>query len=385
MRCRRAECGAEGSVAGLVQGATSLPKNAVPRSASSRRGVSTRRLLRSATLPRVTTGDNEKGSPALRSSSPVSRRAPTSGQSREHRQRRRRRPTLRVLELRRRRAEQHLVAGALPTDPSGRRAHGYLQTQGEARWFKLPILPNGRVDIALMNLPADYDLVIFSDIQAAYDALAAGATRRRRRAGPRAERPHQAGCRRPGRWLQHLAVQPLVVGPDQLGPDPQLGRLQCVAVERVAVDASQWSPSQWSRRRSGARRSGVPSQWSASQWSASQWSRVAVECRRSGVASQWSASQWSGTDPQLVLSAPRRRACSRSRRSTGNGAEIVVGQHLEQHRLHLHPRAGQERALRSDPALHADASVPDTLVCGVTAASSPPAPATTGARRPRTR
>ena len=61
---------------------------------------------------------------------------------------------------------------ASPVDPTGSTT-GYLQNQGEARWFKVPILPNSRVEVTLSNLPADYDLVMFSDVQAAYDDLTA--------------------------------------------------------------------------------------------------------------------------------------------------------------------------------------------------------------------
>ena len=52
---------------------------------------------------------------------------------------------------------------------------GHLRSSGQARWFKVPILPNSRIDVDLSNLPADYDLVVFKDIQAKYDELIGGA------------------------------------------------------------------------------------------------------------------------------------------------------------------------------------------------------------------
>ena len=52
---------------------------------------------------------------------------------------------------------------------------GHLRSSGQARWFKVPILPNSRIDVNLSNLPADYDLVVFKDIQAKYNELIGGA------------------------------------------------------------------------------------------------------------------------------------------------------------------------------------------------------------------
>jgi hypothetical protein len=51
----------------------------------------------------------------------------------------------------------------------------FLRSSGQARWFKFPVLPNSRVDVTARNLPADYDLVVFKDIQAKYDELVGGA------------------------------------------------------------------------------------------------------------------------------------------------------------------------------------------------------------------
>ena len=150
---------------------------------------------------------------------------------------RRGRSVLRPLELRHRGPEQHVVAdgGAarLPDDSDT----GHLRTKGQARWFKVPILANSRVDVTLSGLPADYDLVVFSDIQQAYNRITDGATRP---AGPepRARRPRARGCRDAGRRLQHVAVQPVLVGSDELGPDAQQRDLQPVRVvaDRVVAD-----------------------------------------------------------------------------------------------------------------------------------------------------
>jgi hypothetical protein len=51
---------------------------------------------------------------------------------------------------------------------------GHLRASGEGRWFKVPVLPNSRVSVSLSGLPADYDLVVFSDVGAAYDRIVGG-------------------------------------------------------------------------------------------------------------------------------------------------------------------------------------------------------------------
>ena len=51
----------------------------------------------------------------------------------------------------------------------------YLRSSGQGRWFKVPVLANSRLTVTASNLPADYDLVVFKDIQAKYDELVTGA------------------------------------------------------------------------------------------------------------------------------------------------------------------------------------------------------------------
>ena len=211
------------------------------------------------------------------------------------------------------------TATLLTPDGSGNAsASGYLQNQGEARWFKVPILPNGRIDISLTNLPADYDLIAFSDIGAAYNALMGGASST---TGPVAgvDRPREAGRKRAERRLQHVAVQRLRLGPDELESDPEHGRLQPLAVEPVAVEpvpverlpvgpvaveplpvvSLAVEPVAVVLRRSGARRSGL---------------------RRSGAPR-------SGAAPSRTIRrssrARRRRACWPSRPAPGTADEHI--------------------------------------------------------------
>ena len=50
----------------------------------------------------------------------------------------------------------------------------FLRSSGQARWFKIPVLANSRLTVTLKNAPADYDLVVFKDIQKKYAELTAG-------------------------------------------------------------------------------------------------------------------------------------------------------------------------------------------------------------------
>jgi CSLREA domain-containing protein len=49
-----------------------------------------------------------------------------------------------------------------------------LTYSGQTRWYKFSITPGSTVTVKLGNLPADYDLLLFSDIQHAYDVLNSG-------------------------------------------------------------------------------------------------------------------------------------------------------------------------------------------------------------------
>ncbi|MGC4108858.1 MAG: hypothetical protein QM747_00175 [Nocardioides sp.] len=46
-----------------------------------------------------------------------------------------------------------------------------LSTPGESRWFKIPVVPGQQVTVNLSNLPADYDVALYGDIQSAFDQL----------------------------------------------------------------------------------------------------------------------------------------------------------------------------------------------------------------------
>ncbi|MCL4302756.1 MAG: tandem-95 repeat protein [Anaerolineae bacterium] len=47
----------------------------------------------------------------------------------------------------------------------------FLDKAGQSRWFKFTVQPNSQVIVTLTNLPENYDLTIYKDIQAAFDEL----------------------------------------------------------------------------------------------------------------------------------------------------------------------------------------------------------------------
>jgi hypothetical protein len=71
---------------------------------------------------------------------------------------------------------QWLGAADLPsgTLPTGGGATGTIAEAGEARWYRFPVVPGQQVSVSLKNLPADYDLALYGDIQQAFDALSDG-------------------------------------------------------------------------------------------------------------------------------------------------------------------------------------------------------------------
>ena len=54
---------------------------------------------------------------------------------------------------------------------NGGSAHGAISYDGQARWYKFTVHPNQQITIDLDNLPADYDMLLFTDIKQAYDQL----------------------------------------------------------------------------------------------------------------------------------------------------------------------------------------------------------------------
>jgi hypothetical protein len=49
---------------------------------------------------------------------------------------------------------------------------GYIDDVGRARWYKVPIQPGSRIHVNVSNLPADFDMFLFTDIGQAFAELA---------------------------------------------------------------------------------------------------------------------------------------------------------------------------------------------------------------------
>ena len=167
---------------------------------------------------------------------------------------------------------------------------GFLRSSGQARWFKVPILPNSRLDIRLRGLPADYDLLVFRDIQGAYDDLLDGAPEEQ---GPNLalDDLRRAGAETPGDVFNTSQYNKSAW--DATNWDPAINSSDRVSPSEWSPSewspsewsASQWSPSEWS-----------PSEWSPSEWSPSEWS-PSEWSPSEWSASQWSPSEWSSSNP----------------------------------------------------------------------------------------
>ena len=49
--------------------------------------------------------------------------------------------------------------------------NGFLDAEGNARWFKVSVVPGAKLTVDLSDMPDDYDLLVFKDIAQAYDTL----------------------------------------------------------------------------------------------------------------------------------------------------------------------------------------------------------------------
>ncbi|MGB0099850.1 MAG: putative Ig domain-containing protein [Nocardioides sp.] len=68
-------------------------------------------------------------------------------------------------------------------------ASGTLDEAGEARWYRFPVVPGQRVRVDLSDLPADYDVALYGDIEAAFERLVDGSDLTQLAAGAAAGAP----------------------------------------------------------------------------------------------------------------------------------------------------------------------------------------------------
>ncbi|HMO64455.1 MAG TPA: hypothetical protein PKE47_04380, partial [Verrucomicrobiota bacterium] len=118
-----------------------------------------------------------------------------------------------------------------------------LETDGEARWFKFRVQPGSRVVVTLTNLPANYDLALFKDIQQAFDAIVAAPDL------PRLDAEFADDAFSRGE-LSSSAFAPESLAPDAFAP--------------AQFSPAQFSPAQFS-----------PAQFSPAQFSPAQFSQDA--------------------------------------------------------------------------------------------------------------
>ena len=139
-------------------------------------------------------------------------------------------------------------------------AIGSIDLSGQARWYKVPVTPGGTIQVDLTNLPANYDLALFSDIGQDYQNLTTQSL--------------QANSAQ----FANNASNPSQFSPSQFSPS-QFSPSQ--------FSPSQFSPSQFS-----------PSQFSPSQFSPSQFSPSQFS------PSQFSPSQFSPSQFSPSLADP---------------------------------------------------------------------------------
>src|SRR5438105_8786920 len=60
---------------------------------------------------------------------------------------------------------------ALGATPAPATVDECLYRQDQSAWFKVPIQPGSKVTVSLTNLPANYDLTLYKNIAAAYQAI----------------------------------------------------------------------------------------------------------------------------------------------------------------------------------------------------------------------
>ncbi len=194
---------------------------------------------------------------------------------------------------------------------------GHIRTTGQARWFKVPVLANSRVNVTLAGLPADYDLVVFGDIQAAYNRITKGA-------------PPQNG---PNLALDDLerdgAETPVdVFNTSQYNPSTWDATNWDATLNNAIFSPSEWSPSEWSPSEWSASifspSEWSPSEWSPSEWSPSEWS-PSEWSPSEWSPSQWSPSEWSNSNPadRRTFSSAQTASLLAVSSTPGTGDETV--------------------------------------------------------------
>jgi CSLREA domain-containing protein len=92
-------------------------------------------------------------------------------------------------------------------------ATGSIDLSGQARWYKVPISPGGSVTVNLTNLPADYNIALFSDISQAEASLTSNTSDE-----PTTENLQALQAEMPGNAFSPSVFSPSVFSPSVFSP-----------------------------------------------------------------------------------------------------------------------------------------------------------------------
>ena len=135
-------------------------------------------------------------------------------------------------------------ADTIPLSGSGSESgstSGSIDLSGQARWYKVPVTPGGSVQVDLTNLPANYDLSVYSDLAQAASELSSSAGNL-----------ETLAAETPGNAFSPSAYSPSAYSPSAYSPS---------AYSPSAYSPSAYSPSAYS-----------PSAYSPSAYSPSAYS-----------------------------------------------------------------------------------------------------------------
>ena len=192
----------------------------------------------------------------------------------------------------------------------------FLRSSGQGRWFKVPVDANSRLTVTLKNLPADYDLVVFKDIQAKYDELTTG----RAQPGPNLaiDDLNRQGAETPVDAFNTSQYNPSSWDPTNWKPDlnanvftPQFSPTEYSPTEYSAAFTSptEYSPTEYS-----------PTEYSPTEYSPTEYSPTEYS------DTQFSRDEWASFTPAdpRVFSAAQTASLVAISAGTGTGDESVA-------------------------------------------------------------
>ena len=196
-----------------------------------------------------------------------------------------------------------------------RRAGDYIDAPGKARWYKFSVTPGQKITVTLSGSPADYDLVVFKDINTGVRQAADSADG--------CDRAHQAQRRIRAIDVLAVDVQPVDVQPVDVQPDAYAPSTFSPSTFSPSTFApSTFSPSTFSPS-TFSPSTFSPSTFSPSTFSPSTFSSVDVQ-PVDVLAASSSIVQTRGRGQQAFSSAQTRASsASRPRRAPATKRSCV--------------------------------------------------------------